>query len=240
MYLNIKRTDLANECSNNKKIHLYYEDDKNIEVLTVQDKNQVRIIKFNLLNDNVKVVLKKELRFFLDRIKIKNHCLVVGLGNENYTADSVGPLVLKNITINSFLNEENIKINGIKVSALEPGVLGQTGIDTTRIIASVVQEVKCDFLIVIDSYVSNRPESLEKTIQISNSGITPGSGIMAVNSTITKKNIGIPIIVIGVPTALEMTIKNKNYILASNIIDKYVLEVAKIISEAINEVLYFS
>ena len=213
MKFNISRTDLA--LDNNKN---------------------TKIIKYKYINNDIYYNLKKELKYFINKIKNKESVLIIGLGNDNYTADSIGPKTLKHIKVNSFL-DGNIKFKGIKISALEPGVLGQTGIDTKRIVKSVVNEIKPNFLIIIDSFITNNILEVEKCIQISNNGITPGSGIMGLNSKINKRTIGIPVIVIGVPTALEINIKDKQYILASNQIDKYVLDISKIIGESINEVL---
>ena len=201
MKFNISRTDLA--LDNNKN---------------------TKIIKYKYINNDIKHNLKKELKYFINKIKNKESVLIIGLGNDNYTADSIGPKTLKHIKVNSFL-DGNIKFKGIKISALEPGVLGQTGIDTKRIVKSVVNEIKPNFLIIIDSFITNNILEVEKCIQISNNGITPGSGIMGLNSKINKRTIGIPVIVIGVPTALEINIKDKQYILASNQIDKYVLDI---------------
>ena len=235
MQFKVIRTDLA---SQNIKKQRYLYNYNNIKVYS-DERNSIRIIKFNILNNKVKDILKKELILFLNKIKNKKHVLVVGLGNENYTADATGPKVIKNIKVNSYLGN-NFNYLGLKISALEPGILGQTGIDTQRIIKAVVREINCDFLIVVDSFVSNKIEDIEKTIEISNQGITPGSGIMAINSKIDKRTVGIPVIVIGVPTALEINIKNSNYILASNSIDKYIVDISKIISDVLNEILYFS
>lgn len=199
--------------------------------------NKYRTVKFNILNNDVKDEIKDNLRFFINMLESKNSVLVIGLGNDNFTADSVGPKCLKFINVNAFLGND-IDCD-IRVSAIEPGVLGQTGIDTTRIIKSIVKEIKPSFLIVIDSFICDNVEKLEKNVQISNVGITPGSGVMGLNSNINESSLGVPVIVIGVPTALEATINNQKLILSSHRVDKYVLEIAKIIGEAINEVLYF-
>ena len=237
--MNFTRTDLASDNNINNFKHLYYEDNNNIEVLELNNK-KYRIIKFNNLNNHLITTLKNELNFFINKIKSKKSVLIIGLGNDNFTADSVGPKTLKGINVNAHLIDMGINTKNIKISALEPGVLGQTGIDTKRIIKSIIDEIKPDYLIIIDYFISNDINKIQKTIQITNEGITPGSGIIGINSKISKKTIGLPIIVIGVPTALETIINNQKLILSTNNIDKYVLEISNIISSAINKCLYFS
>ena len=202
--------------------------------------NNAHIIKFNSIDNELKITFKNELIKYLKRINNLKSILIVGLGNDSFTADSVGPKVVKGINVNAHLIDLGLKTKNIKVSALEPGVLGQTGIDTERIIKSVCKEVKPDALIVIDSFITDKLKYNEKTIQITDNGIIPGSGIMGINSIINKRTIGCPVIVIGVPTALETTINNQKLIVSTNSVDKYVIEISKLIAEVINEVLYFS
>lgn len=236
------RTDLASENKNNEQILLYSNVDKSINVYKSDDEKYFyRTIKFLNLNDSntLKSFLIKELNFFIKQLVTKNkyHAFIIGIGNEFNTADSIGPKVLKNICVNSHLENLDIPINGNKVSALEPGVLGTTGIDTKKIIESVSKEIHPDFLILIDSYVTENIKYLNKTIQITNEGIIPGSGLYFHNEEISKKTMGIPVIVIGIPTAIEIEIDSKSYIVSTKDIDSYVLEISKIISEAINETL---
>lgn len=237
MKINFNRTDLAHD-KTKKLINLYKEN--NIEISTIKNKqNKYHLIKFNYLNNELKTILKKELNFFLNKIKNKKHILIIGLGNNNYTSDSIGPKVLKNINVNAHLLNMGASSN-IKVSALEPGVLGQTGIETSLIISSIVKEINPDLLIIIDSFVTNNINNLEKSIIITNEGITPGSGVATINNKINQKSIGKPVIVIGIPTALEIEINKQKLLVSSNIIDKYIYNLSKIIGEVINEVLYFS
>ena len=119
---------------NNYNIYPYRND------LVFSDEKNYRTIYFNNLNNknNIKNKLKNEIVYFFNKMNIckNNHIFVVGLGNINHTADSVGPKVLKYINVNSYLENIGIKINGNKVSALEPGVLGETGILTEKIMYS--------------------------------------------------------------------------------------------------------
>ena len=246
--LNGIRTDLASEIKNNKKQILYTSIENDINVSEIINKENIyRIIEFSNINNTelIKEFLIKEISFFIKK-KFNNkdfHAFVIGLGNENNTADSIGPKVLKNIKVNSYLESLNIPIIGNKVSTLEPGVLGQTGIETKKIIESVSKEINPECLILIDSYVTESFDYLNKSIQITDEGIIPGSGLYNYNDEISKKTMGIPVIVIGIPTAIEVNFiskENTKYpcIVSTKDIDSYVVKISKIISYALNEVLF--
>lgn len=200
----------------------------------------------NIQNINNEDILIKEIINTLDyffhvlNITKKNHIFIVGLGNENNTADSVGPKTLKFIKVNAFLDNMGYKIQGNKISALEPGVLGETGILTNKIIKSVVDEIKPNLVILIDSFIDDKIESLNKKIEINNIGLKTGTGIIGLSSDINQNTLGIPIIVIGVTTAIELFIEEKAknyYLLTSKNIDSFVLKIAKIIGKAINKAI---
>ena len=238
-YIYPYRTDLvckeSNDCDSIKVLNTNYEG------------NIYKTIFFNDLNnkESIKKILKNEILFFLHEMDItkKNHIFIVGLGNENHTADSIGPKVLKHINVNSFLENIGIEINGNKISALEPGVLSETGILTDKIISSVSKEIKPDLIILIDSFVSDDINYLNKTIEITNYGINPGSGLKGINSKIDKTTLGIPILVIGVVTAIEIKFTSDNninfipYLLSTKDIDEFVINISKIIGQSINEAI---
>lgn len=238
--MNKYRTDLACEKQDLKNLFCNNYEENNIKVSSIQKKNYFyKTIEFSSLG-NIKTILKKEL---LNSLKIysinkDSHFFIVGLGNDNHTADSVGPKVLKYIVANSYLENLDIKLNVPKISFLEPGVLGETGIETKRIIESVMLEIKPDIIILIDAYVSSDIKYLNKCIQITNEGITPGSGLHGINKEISENTLGIPILVIGIPTAIEMVIDDKTYFLSTKDIDSYIANISKIIGEAIQDVLY--
>ena len=155
--------------------------------------------------DNVLKVLIKELTRILKLTKIKkdDKALIIGLGNNKSTPDSLGYEVLKDITVTRhlFMLDE---VEGYRnISILEPNVFGNTGIESKDIILGVVKETKPDFLIVIDSLASNDVSRMLKTIQITNTGIHPGSGIGNNRGEISQKTINIPVIAIGVPTVVS-------------------------------------
>lgn len=142
----------------------------------------------------------------------KTQVLVVGLGNWNVTPDALGPRAVSNIVVTRHLKEYAPQQFGDEirsVSAISPGVLGITGIETAEILKGVVDRIKPDIIITIDALASRRLERLSTTIQISNTGISPGSGIGNRRLSITEQSLGIPVIAIGVPTVVDaVTIAN--------------------------------
>ena len=163
--------------------------------------------------ENVGKVLVKEIKDILNKNNIKDNyeCLVIGLGNKKSTPDALGPMVIDNILVTRHLFELNADVKeGIrKVSAIIPGVMGNTGIETIDIIKGIVDNVKPKFIIVIDSLCASSIERLNKTIQLTDTGIHPGSGIGNMRKEISKDTLGIPVIAIGVPTVVEsVTIVN--------------------------------
>ncbi|WP_202080773.1 GPR endopeptidase [Caldalkalibacillus salinus] len=133
-------------------------------------------------------------------------CLVVGLGNGNVTPDALGPIVVENIMVTSHLFEiapENVEDGYRRVSAVSPGVLGVTGIETSEIVHGVIEKIKPDFVIAIDALASSSIERVNTTIQVSNTGINPGSGIGNKRKAISEEALGIPVIAIGVPTVVD-------------------------------------
>lgn len=155
-------------------------------------------------------ILNNELSNLLRKKKIKDtdSCLVLGLGNRFSTADSLGPITLDKIMITRHLFKLNTNVKeGIReVSGISPGVMANTGIETSDIIESLITKIKPSFLIVIDALASSSIERINKTIQITDTGIHPGSGIGNNRKEISYDTIGIPVIAIGVPTVVESSI----------------------------------
>lgn len=139
--------------------------------------------------------------------------MVLGLGNINVTPDALGPKVVNDVDITRHLinfAKELVEQDTRSVCAIAPGVLGTTGIETSEIVDSIVKKINVDMIIAIDSLASQSVNRLGNTIQISNTGITPGSGINNKREGINKKALGIPVIAIGVPTVVDMaTITNE-------------------------------
>ena len=132
--------------------------------------------------------------------------LVVGLGNLNITPDSVGPKVVSKLMVTRHLKQlipDSIDEGIRPVCALSPGVLGSTGIETGEIIRGVVEKISPNLIICIDALASRKMERVNKTIQIGNTGISPGSGVGNKRMEISEKSLGIPVIAIGVPTVVD-------------------------------------
>jgi spore protease len=139
-------------------------------------------------------------------ISKKAKALVVGLGNWNVTPDALGPIVVENILVTSHLFElmPNDVHEGYRpVSALSPGVLGITGIETSEIVFGVIERTKPDFIIAVDALASRALSRVNTTIQISDTGINPGSGVGNKRKPISQAALGIPVIAIGVPTVVD-------------------------------------
>ena len=149
--------------------------------------------------------LKDELSFLLGDLKGKT-TLAVGLGNKDITADSLGPRVVSGLLVTRHLFSEpmaSFTENLSPLCALSPGVLGITGIETAEIIKGVCEHVRPESVIVIDSLASRKTERVCTTIQITDTGISPGSGIGLRNSAIDSETLGIPVIAIGVPMVVD-------------------------------------
>lgn len=181
--------------------------------------------------------------------------LVAGLGNRKITPDSLGPLCVENLIVTHHLKKMNISgiANLGNISAVIPGVLGITGIESADIIKSVASYVKPDVIICIDSLVARDFQRLANTIQLTDTGISPGSGIGNTRAEISKKTTGTTVIAIGVPMVVEAAtlvydatdgrdesayskIKKKtgDMIVAPKETDELVMQMSKIISAAIN------
>ena len=219
------RTDLAIEAINNQKIkgitsNEYNDGDIKITEVNIdahaskiinKKKGKYITIEFSDITDyeNRKKVEKKfslELTKLINKLNIRKDasCLIVGLGNSKSTPDSLGPLTINNILVTNHLFELGEVTEGYrKVSVLVPGVMGQTGLETSEVITSLVNTFKPDFLIVIDALASQSIERVNKTIQMTDTGIHPGSGIGNSRKEISFKTLNIPCIAIGVPTVVD-------------------------------------
>ncbi|WP_174730114.1 GPR endopeptidase [Mesobacillus harenae] len=160
------------------------------------------------LQQKVEEVFASEFARFLRQKGIKKNasCLVVGLGNWNVTPDALGPLVCENILVTQHLftlQPERVQDGYRPVSALTPGVMGLTGIETSDIIFGVAEKTKPDFVIAIDALASRSIERVNASIQISDTGIHPGSGVGNKRKEISQETLGVPVIAIGVPTVVD-------------------------------------
>lgn len=158
----------------------------------------------------VEKCLEKELLLLFQKKKIKSEDtgLILGLGNRLSTADSLGPITLDKVLVTRhlFVLNTNVKKGIRNVAAISPGVMANTGIETYDIITSIVEKINPSFLIVVDALASSSIDRINKTIQITDTGIHPGSGIGNNRHEISMDTIGIPVIAIGVPTVVESSI----------------------------------
>lgn len=134
--------------------------------------------------------------------------LVVGLGNREVTADSLGPKVVDNLYMTRHIIKEYGKAAYGRdkmhmISSIVPGVMAQTGMETAEIIRGVVEQTKPDVMIVIDSLAARSTKRLNRTIQITDTGIHPGSGVGNHRNALTREVMGIPVIAIGIPTVVD-------------------------------------
>ena len=134
--------------------------------------------------------------------------LVAGLGNRKITPDALGPYVVDNLCVTRHIVQEYGKYAmGMEqvnlISAIVPGVMGQTGMETVEILKGVIAETSPDLLITIDALAARNSKRLNRTIQMTDTGIHPGSGVGNQRNAITKETVGIPVIALGVPTVVD-------------------------------------
>lgn len=139
-----------------------------------------------------------------DYIPKSGSCLIAGLGNAAITADAIGPGVLQKLFITRHLQKSLPEpFNSLRpVSAVAPGVLGTTGIESGDIIHAIIEYIHPKFLVVIDSLAAGSSARLLNTIQFCDTGLVPGSGIGNARASLTPENLGVPVIAIGVPTVI--------------------------------------
>lgn len=153
---------------------------------------------WNIFAEELQKLLKKE------NIKDEDICLIIGLGNEKSTPDSLGPLVVSKSLVTNYIYLYGTLEEGFRrVCAISPGVMGETGIETSDLLNGIVKTVKPNFVITIDALAASSVERVNKTIQMTDSGINPGSGVGNKRKEISKEILGIPTIAIGIPTVVD-------------------------------------
>lgn len=197
----------------------YKEENILIEETTITKQNHnkkegiYRTITFEDITDKdnfkkVETIFIKVLKDFLKlkQIKDTDKCLIIGLGNDKSTPDSLGPLTAdKTLVTRHLFSLGDIDKNYRNVSVFKPNVTALTGIETQELIKGVIEVSKPDFIIVIDALAASSISRLNKTIQISDSGIMPGSGIGNNRNEISQNTLNIPVISIGIPTVVDST-----------------------------------
>lgn len=209
----------------------------------------------NTLN-NITGLLSHQIKKLLPE---KGSVMVVGLGNKNVTADALGPDCISLVFSTRHLSDELKKAIGMShlrsVCSISPGVLGNTGIESSEIVSGVCKKAKPDAVIVIDALCARNTSRLGTTIQLCNTGIHPGSGVGNHRNEISEKTLGVPVISIGVPTvitgstmALDILekngitpseeqlheIKSRDFIVTPKEIDELIKRSANVVAMAIN------
>lgn len=152
--------------------------------------------------------LAKQLKEVLPEIHKEKSVLVVGLGNRDVTADALGPSTVEGLHITRHILREYGKqaYNSRRmhsISSLIPGVMAKTGMETLEIVKGVIKETRPDIVIVIDALAARSTKRLSRTVQISDAGIQPGSGVGNHREALCKDSLGIPVIAIGVPMVVD-------------------------------------
>ncbi|MGN9164644.1 GPR endopeptidase [Tissierellaceae bacterium HCP3S3_D8] len=157
------------------------------------------------LKDEISIVLSKELKSITEIYK-RDKVLIIGLGNWNISSDSLGPKVIDRVLVTrqffiSYNKESDESM--ANVAAMSPGVMGITGIETGDIVKGIVDKIRPDLVIAVDALSSRKMSRISTTIQISDSGINPGSGIGNNRRALSEETLGVPVIAIGIPTVVN-------------------------------------
>lgn len=155
-------------------------------------------------------VLSEELKKLIDKhVEKQDEILVVGLGNIYVTPDSLGPKVINEIDVTRHILKympEVLEEGTRSVSAVSPGVLGTTGIETLEIITGIVEKVQPKLIIVIDALASRSMDRISSSIQLADTGIVPGAGVGNTRKELSQNTLGIPVIALGIPTVVESAV----------------------------------
>ena len=206
-----------------KPIGKYY----TIDLPEFSHESELLDFRLHIITDIIKMLLPQNAKTFL----------VAGLGNENITPDALGPLCAKKIfSTRHFENFTEIEqhlpaLN--PVASISTGVLGQTGIETSEYINGIVKFISPDVVIIVDALASGKIATLGKTVQLSNTGITPGSGVGNYRKRIDESVIGVPVVSIGVPTVVGLE-TNDNMLVTPKDIDTIVSRAANLLALSIN------
>ena len=205
--------------------------------------------------DTIKKKLIEVIQYYLKIYPSKERIMIVGLGNDEFSPDALGPNTVRKI--NATFHLKKGEYSEKRVCCVIPGVKGMTGLESASIIKAIVKENKIDLVICIDSLATSSIERLNKVIQITDRGITPGSGVNNYRKSITKKYLQVPVIAIGIGTVISLTsiiysLNSDNYLsiiesLSDNIdlyttftvkeIEHKIKDLTSLLSEAINESL---
>ena len=189
--------------------------------------------------------LSSELKHIIDEhVDKQEEILIVGLGNIYVTPDSLGPKVTNEIDVTRHIIKylpQYVEKGTRSVSAVAPGVLGTTGIETLEILKGITDNVKPKLLVVIDALATRSLERISSTIQISDTGIVPGAGVGNKRQEISQNTLGVPVIAIGIPTVVELAtivpaeeLGDNNMIVTPKEIDDLIEKMKDIVARGIN------
>ena len=233
------RTDVISE-KNNKNNHSYFIKENGLKI---EKQSHYTIIHFKDITDynnykQVQVELIKQLKEYI-KIDKNDQILVIGLGNEKSTPDSLGPMTIDKVLVTRYLYMlGEIEEGYSNVCSFTPNVMGNTGIETSDLIKSVIDQTKVTKVIVIDSLRTNTLSHLIKTIQITDQGINPGSGIGNSRKEISKKNMNVEVIAIGVPTIIEYQTKDTSIMVTPTDIDYLIEKLSILIGDSLNIIFH--
>lgn len=158
---------------------------------------------------DISEVLAAQIKSVLPDIdRVEKSILIVGLGNRDVTADSLGPSTVDNLFVTRHIireyGKQAYRLDKMhQISSLVPGVMAKTGMETAEIVKGVVNETKPDIVLVIDALAARSVKRLNRTVQITDTGIHPGSGVGNHRNALTQESLGIPVIAIGIPMVVD-------------------------------------
>ena len=171
--------------------------------------------------------------------------LVVGLGNRAITPDAVGPKAMESVLATRHLREQMPDVFSCfrAVSVLSPGVLGTTGIEAGSVVRAIAKDLAPDVIIAVDALACSEPERLCRTVQISDTGITPGSGVGNHRMALNLESLGVPVLAVGVPTVMDVRVFSnaeslEGMFVTPRNIDSVVADFSKLIGYAVNLALH--
>ena len=173
--------------------------------ITIDIKN-LRIASEEYIQKAAEVLAEELKNLYNIHLQGNQDILVVGLGNMGVTPDALGPSVVQDIDITRHLLKyapQYLEEGARPVSAIAPGVLGTTGIETQEILKGIVENVQPKLIIVIDSLASKSIERISSTIQIADTGIVPGAGVGNARKELSQASLGLPVVALGIPTVVE-------------------------------------
>ena len=208
------RTDLIIENKEDKNIKTTTTTKDNIKIKTSissVSSDKYTTVSINDISDKdvlkkAEIILIEELKKYIEPLNLNNKdsVLIVGIGNSASTPDSLGPKTIKNILVTRHLFKIGDVEDGYQnTSVFTPEVTASTGFETSDLIKTLTKEINAKLLIVIDALASSSIDRVNKTVQITNTGIHPGSGIGNNRKEISSKTLNIPVIAIGVPTVVD-------------------------------------